>query len=208
MQKCTNNKNFGMPYWEWEKDSECSICTNKYLGSNGFDGKIDSLSVFSEWRQICTITYPQTICVMEDCVCQRPRIVRLAGLSDIVKPDVNDVNYCMTMTNLDTAPYDTSSVNSYRNCLEDIHNSMHVYLGGSMILVPIAANDPLFCCHHANVDRLSTFYYAKYNITPSSYPTGNTRYGHRSFDYPNAFLTTWTNSMLTSPASTTGTIYV
>ena len=38
--------------------------------------------------------------------------------------------------------------------LEGIHNSVHVWVGGSMASIPTAPADPIFWMHHANIDRL------------------------------------------------------
>lgn len=38
--------------------------------------------------------------------------------------------------------------------LENIHNGVHVWVGGSMGLIPLAAYDPIFWSHHVMVDRL------------------------------------------------------
>jgi tyrosinase len=38
--------------------------------------------------------------------------------------------------------------------LEGIHNSVHVWVGGSMGSIPTAPADPIFWMHHANIDRL------------------------------------------------------
>jgi len=38
--------------------------------------------------------------------------------------------------------------------LEDIHNMVHVWVGGTMSGIPTAPADPIFWMHHANVDRL------------------------------------------------------
>lgn len=38
--------------------------------------------------------------------------------------------------------------------LENPHNAIHGWVGGTMGVVPYAAYDPLFWAHHANVDRL------------------------------------------------------
>ena len=63
----------------------------------------------------------------------------------------------------------------------ELHNRVHIYIGGTMLSVPMASNDPIFFLHHCNIDRLyeewldqysdanipsyrpSTFYY---NISP------------------------------------------
>lgn len=38
--------------------------------------------------------------------------------------------------------------------LENIHNDVHTWVGGTMGQIPTAAADPLFWMHHANVDRI------------------------------------------------------
>jgi len=38
--------------------------------------------------------------------------------------------------------------------LENVHDAVHVWMGGSMSAVPIAAYDPIFWAHHSMIDRL------------------------------------------------------
>ena len=38
--------------------------------------------------------------------------------------------------------------------LENVHSDVHVWMGGSMSAVPVAAYDPIFWAHHAMIDRL------------------------------------------------------
>ncbi|MGH3818245.1 MAG: tyrosinase family protein [Pseudonocardiaceae bacterium] len=42
----------------------------------------------------------------------------------------------------------------FTTLLEGIHNGVHVWVGGAMSAVPIAAYDPVFWAHHSMVDRL------------------------------------------------------
>jgi tyrosinase len=42
----------------------------------------------------------------------------------------------------------------FQQQLEQIHDSIHVWVGGTMAEIPFAAYDPLFFAHHAMVDRL------------------------------------------------------
>jgi len=44
--------------------------------------------------------------------------------------------------------------NSFAGALEGIHNSGHVWVGGSMRGIPTAPCDPVFWMHHAEIDRL------------------------------------------------------
>lgn len=44
--------------------------------------------------------------------------------------------------------------NTFAAALEGIHNSGHVWVGGSMMSVPTAPTDPVFWMHHAEIDRI------------------------------------------------------
>jgi len=46
------------------------------------------------------------------------------------------------------------SFNTFSQALEGIHNSGHVWVGGSMGVVPTAPADPVFWMHHAEIDRI------------------------------------------------------
>jgi tyrosinase len=42
----------------------------------------------------------------------------------------------------------------FQTQLEDIHNGVHVWVGGTMSDIATAAYDPLFWAHHTMIDRL------------------------------------------------------
>jgi tyrosinase len=42
----------------------------------------------------------------------------------------------------------------FQSRLEDIHGGVHVWTGGTMQLVPVAAYDPVFWAHHTMIDRV------------------------------------------------------
>jgi tyrosinase len=44
--------------------------------------------------------------------------------------------------------------NTFAAPLEGVHNSGHVWVGGSMMSVPTAPCDPIFWMHHAEIDRI------------------------------------------------------
>jgi tyrosinase len=47
-----------------------------------------------------------------------------------------------------------NTFNTFAPALEGVHNSGHVWVGGSMLLIPTAPADPVFWMHHAEIDRL------------------------------------------------------
>lgn len=206
MQRCSGNEDFGVAYWEWENDEDCEVCNNKFFGSNSNHGGIDPFSPFSIWRLACPINYPNTVCVMDECPCERPKLTRTAGLSGYVKATMSDVYRCKNMTNYDTPPWGRSA-SGFRNCIEGLHDGVHVYCGGTMSLVAIAANDGLFASHHANVDRIVSEYYEYYGMTPESYPTDNNVYGHTAYTCLVPFPNCWRVKDMMGPAINYGTVY-
>jgi tyrosinase len=42
----------------------------------------------------------------------------------------------------------------FSQAVEQIHNNVHVWVGGTMGEIPVASYDPLFYAHHAMIDRL------------------------------------------------------
>ena len=53
----------------------------------------------------------------------------------------------------------------------NLHNAVHIYIGGHMRDVPTASNDPIFFLHHANIDRIFEAWLRKFNS--SSVPIAN-----------------------------------
>jgi tyrosinase len=53
-----------------------------------------------------------------------------------------------------TAAMANGTYNTFRPALEGIHNSGHVWVGGSMQGITTAPTDPVFWMHHAEIDRI------------------------------------------------------
>uniref|UniRef100_A0A665TMI4 Tyrosinase n=1 Tax=Echeneis naucrates TaxID=173247 RepID=A0A665TMI4_ECHNA len=150
IRELTGNQGFYIPYWDWTRTKDCNICTNKYFGGVGKDGRIDSASPFSKWKESLDI-----ICIQS----ASGHLIRNPGKDPLYKtlPTAGDVEDTMAMPLFDTPPFDKTSKNSFRNKLEgfeipvdsrrlnnSMHNLVHRYLNGTMSLVPTAANDPIF----------------------------------------------------------------
>ena len=61
--------------------------------------------------------------------------------------------------------------------LEDLHNRVHVWVGGTMSEIPVAAFDPLFWAHHTMIDRIWALWQQAHRgavagSVPLSYPLG------------------------------------
>lgn len=53
-----------------------------------------------------------------------------------------------------TAAMGNATFNTFAPALEGIHNSGHVWVGGSMAGIPTAPADPVFWMHHCEIDRI------------------------------------------------------
>ena len=70
-------------------------------------------------------------------------VTRNIGLFTVL-PDAADVAAAMS----------NGTYNTFAQALEGIHNSGHVWVGGSMGSVPTAPCDPVFWMHHCEIDRI------------------------------------------------------
>ena len=69
----------------------------------------------------------------------------------------------------------------------ELHNRVHIYIGGLMQVVPTASNDPIFFLHHCNIDRLYEEWLKKYSDETTSYQPSTFSYlvgpGHNIDEY-------------------------
>ena len=99
--------------------------------------------------------------------------------------DVTGANGVLQIADYDSAPWDQSSTDSFRNVLEGfegpgLHNIVHQWVGGSM-LPETSPNDPVFFLHHCNVDRIWAAWQVGRPI--SDYlPQGGGPAGHNAVD--------------------------
>lgn len=56
-----------------------------------------------------------------------------------------------------------SSFDDFSRALEEIHNGIHLWVGGSMEIVSTAAYDPIFWAHHTMVDRLWSLWQVRHS---------------------------------------------
>ena len=101
-------------------------------------------------------------------------------------PSSVEVQVALKKLSYDTFPYnDEETTDGFRNAMEgfgylverdrnvcpsnpgfqitELHNRVHIYVGGTFQDVPRAFNDPVFLSHHTNVDRLYELWLEKYS---------------------------------------------
>ena len=134
-----------------------------------------------ETRELCN---PYENDKMDESECSIKRCI--GGTQDIqcraggTLPTEADVEIVNNQLQYDVCGYDDDSqTEGFRNALEgfynfnmvdrdcgvaELHNKVHLYIGGLMKSVPTSSNDPIFWLHHCNIDRL----YEKWLANPEA----------------------------------------
>ena len=91
----------------------------------------------------------------------------------------------------------------------NLHNAVHIYLGGHMRVIPTASNDPIFFLHHANVDRIFEAWLRNHEGNRPEYmPEGASEHpGHNFEDYLVPFFPLKTNEDMYKISSELGFRY-
>lgn len=200
-----------LPYWDWTADAELAdpetapVWTEDMMGGNGdpADEGYVKTGPFAHdpddpnaWKVADVNGNP-----LEEGL-RRELGVRVSTLPTpedaFGDPTDTDDDGALGVVPYDGAPWDSSSDPSYRNANEgwanvgdelrpDMHNRVHVWVGGSM-LPGTSPNDPVFFLHHCFVDKLWADWQALHpdeEYLPASTDAGAPE-GHRADDlmYP------------------------
>ena len=141
-----------MPWWDWTSaDAHANGLPSAYTTAAGADnplaasvvgasGATLATGVWSDWllrevrrqlRGTITAANPPTTLRDPDAPDELPQA---ATIDELVMPQRTFLDFSTT--------------------LEQVHGQVHVWVGGAMSSVPTAGYDPMFCSHHAMIDRL------------------------------------------------------
>ncbi|XP_034779357.1 tyrosinase-like isoform X1 [Acipenser ruthenus] len=199
IRKLTGDQNFTVPYWDWRDAQDCDVCTDEYLGGRHPTNPniLSPASFFSSWQVICTKSEEynrlETLC---NGTGEGP-ILRNPGNHDRIRtprlPTSAEVEFCLSLTEYETEPMDKFANMSFRNTLEGfadpsdgmanrarstLHNSLHIFMNGSMSQVQGSANDPIFVLHHVFVDSIFEQWLRRHQPVGAAYPAANAPIGH------------------------------
>ncbi|MEM9264445.1 MAG: tyrosinase family protein [Cyanobacteria bacterium P01_F01_bin.13] len=168
MQIVLDDDDFGLPYWDWAADGDLPASEQRNTplwGTNGIGNTSGSVTAGPCGRmRVRLMQSPiseNTITIVD-----RP-LRRSVGEETIpqfqVLPNRAAVRVAMEQDSYDTAPWDADT-RSHRGILEgwepstpdrvvDLHNLVHVWIGGDMGPAT-SPNDPVFFLNHCNVDRI------------------------------------------------------
>ena len=194
-----------------------------------------------KWRPICTnyehLTNEGELCdpyENDNIGAIAEKIIRCAGsmLGDLQSrakgelPTVSDVKRVLCEQPYDVYSYDDNpTTRGFRNALEgfynfknkeenfaEMHNKVHLYIGGLMMHVATSSNDPIFWLHHCNIDRLYEKWFEKYGDETLYIPNKNSveyavGFGHNGFDNAGLLFPPITNDEAHQCASEFGYSY-
>ena len=91
----------------------------------------------------------------------------------------------------------------------NLHNAVHIYIGGHMRDVTTASNDPIFFLHHANIDRIFEAWLRKFNTInrPDYEPMSGGHPGHNYNDILVPFFPLKTNEDMYNTSTQLGFTY-
>ena len=151
-------------------------------------------------------------------------------------PSITEVDKSLEEAQHDIAPYAITENNTgFRNVLEgfnfivernrdvcpdfeggfritELHNRVHIYIGGTMLDVPKASNDPIFFLHHCMIDHIYELWLDQFsdNELPS-YEPSTFNYGvgpgHNIDEYLVPIFPLYTNRDMHKRATSLGYTY-
>ncbi|XP_053564607.1 tyrosinase [Bombina bombina] len=214
IQKMARDENFTIPFWDWRDAGNCEVCIDELLGAShpSVPDILSPASFFSSWQVVCSqpeeYNRLKTLCNGTN---EGP-LIRNPGSHDRSRaprlPSSAEVEFCVSLTNYDTEPMDRSANLSFRNTLEgfadprtgfanrsisSLHNSLHIFMNGSMSSVQGSANDPVFVLHHAFVDSIFEQWLRRHRPALTVYPESNAPIGHNRDYYMVPFIPLYTN---------------
>ena len=149
-------------------------------------------------------------------------------------PTQNDVNLALMQSEYDRCNYNNKNeTNGFRNSLEgfydfdyngdkyncgnetkvfaNLHNRVHLFIGGLMQDVPTSSNDPIFWLHHCNIDRIYEQWLnseaSNTNYKPDSQVEYGVQFGHNINDNLGLLFPPITNREANNRAITFGYEY-
>nr|BBE38031.1 tyrosinase [Cynops pyrrhogaster] len=228
LQKVTGDENFTIPYWDWRGAQGCEVCTDQLMGARHptVADLLSPASFFSSWQIICSKAEEYNNLRILCNGTQEGPLVRNPGNHDKNRvqrlPTSEEVEFCVSLTQYDTEPMDRSANLSFRNTLEGfanpstgianrsisaLHNSLHVFMNGSMSSVQGSANDPIFVIHHAFVDSIFEQWLRRHKPLLDVYPEASAPIGHNREYFMVPFIPLTTNGEYFLPSRDLGYEY-
>jgi len=169
LQRALDDANFGLPYWDWAEDGDlppqqqgaAAIWGEDCMGGEGNPVATGPFAFHQSDPSAFRVRISTNISGELRSVNRGLR--RAFGVSANGLPRTAHVTNALALAIYDAPDWDADT-NSFRNRVEGwvndegvsetwLHNLVHVWVGGEMLLAS-SPNDPVFFLNHCNVDRL------------------------------------------------------
>ena len=161
LQVALGDAGFALPYWDWAADGSMPDPKNSllwsdnsdYLGTGPGGGLYYDANSSGQYAVTLYENPDETPPVLRQIP---PRGVRRELGQPGQLPNATAVNDAAIAAEFDTPPYNNESTGFRRNLEVNLHNDVHVWVGGDRgDMGPSSSpNDPVFFLHHCNVDRI------------------------------------------------------
>uniref|UniRef100_A0A672KL58 Tyrosinase n=1 Tax=Sinocyclocheilus grahami TaxID=75366 RepID=A0A672KL58_SINGR len=184
IRKLTGDFNFTIPYWDWRDAQDCQVCTDELMGARSpLNPNLISLSsVFSSWRVICSQPEEYNQREVLSLGTEKNRIY-----TSLTPQALNTER--ITFSSGFASPESGLAVTGQSL----MHNSLHVFMNGSMSSVQGSANDPIFLLHHAFIDSIFEQWLRRHQPPRTHCPTANAPIGHNDGYYMVPFIPLYRN---------------
>ncbi|HYI01218.1 tyrosinase family protein, partial [Hyalangium sp.] len=150
LRAALDDPDFRLPYWEWSTDAELADPRQSPLWGQAALGRFTTpgqwpVRVVAAERGLARLAQPRPV---QRALGRAGALPSRAAVRAVLRDQLL----------YDAPPYDSFST-GFRNFLEgwegpeQIHNTVHVWVGGDMT-DSTSPNDPVFFLHHCNVDRI------------------------------------------------------
>lgn len=169
LQRALNDADFGLPYWDWAADGElpspqqgaAAIWSAECMGGQGNPVATGPFAFHANDPSAFRVRISTNIAGELRKVNRGLR--RAFGASASALPRTANVSNALALSAYDAPDWDAGA-DSFRNRVEgwmnddgasapSLHNLVHVWVGGDMLLAS-SPNDPIFFLNHCNIDRL------------------------------------------------------
>jgi len=179
-----------IPYWDWTRAKAAGDAgypfTHNFLGVDGTDSNSDRVE--REGGAPSPYPYPfdpqtwsTSLTVFDPDNSLNFFQRRFGERSDAPDLPSNDTVETGTETTFRNAISGAIAYTAHRARCEDLHNLVHRYVGGNMLLAT-SPNDPIFFLHHANIDRMWSIWQKKVAPGTSLYLESSATAGHKLND--------------------------
>ncbi|HZI70930.1 MAG TPA: tyrosinase family protein [Nitrososphaeraceae archaeon] len=135
-----NFSNFFIPYWDWATDKSIPAWLENFTPHVDIPDTETIPPTPSSWDHI--------------------DVYRTPGQHGGYLPYPDQVNNALTI----------DQYRSFTMYLENLHNNVHAWVGGTMTDIMTSPADPLFWLHHANIDRIYTLWQKTHPDSPVHIP--------------------------------------